>query len=373
MATMMIETSIKDIKNIKIHGRTTSNREPLILFWTASGFECNVSGSELWVEVEVGFDVCEPWFSYTVNGDWVGRQMLQKGRYWICLFRGMTAENVKNVRFYKDLQAMSNDADNLIKIHALRHDGEFYPVEDKKLKIEFIGDSITSGEGLFGAKTDWDWIPMCFSSLKNYAYFTSTKLGAEYRVFSQSGWGVHCGWDNNLNSALPKYYREICSLALGDEIKRLGAHEPKDFEAWQPDFIIVNLGTNDAGAFDSPEWTDEATKITYKQRKNLDGTYNRDDVRAFQKDLKGFLYTLRECNKNANIIWCYGMIGTNLQLPICEAISEYISETDDNKVSYLQLPATDDTNVGAREHPGELCHRQAADVIAKYITKITEG
>jgi hypothetical protein len=64
------------------------------------------------------------------------------------------------------------------------------------------------------------------------------------------------------------------------------------------------------------------------------------------------------------------MLGTPLQLEICQAISEYISETGDNKVSYLQLPPTDDTNVGAREHPGELCHRQAADVISKYIKKL---
>ena len=48
-----METAVKDIKELKVHGRTTNRRDPLTLFWTASGFECNVSGSELWVEVEV--------------------------------------------------------------------------------------------------------------------------------------------------------------------------------------------------------------------------------------------------------------------------------------------------------------------------------
>ena len=98
---MLRETKLKEIPEIKIHGRTTACRDPLTLFWTASGFECNVTGSELWVELEVTFHLYEPWFSYTVNGDWVGRQMLQKGRYWIPLFRGMSPETVKNVHFSK--------------------------------------------------------------------------------------------------------------------------------------------------------------------------------------------------------------------------------------------------------------------------------
>ena len=60
---MIVETKIKNIPQLKVHGRTTSCREPLTLFWAASGFECNVTGSELWVEVEITYDIYEPWFS----------------------------------------------------------------------------------------------------------------------------------------------------------------------------------------------------------------------------------------------------------------------------------------------------------------------
>ena len=91
---------LKELPELKVHGRTTECREPLTLFWTASGFECNVSGTELSVEVEVTYNLFEPWFSYTINGDWVGRQMLPKGRYWVPLFRGMSADKIKNVRFF---------------------------------------------------------------------------------------------------------------------------------------------------------------------------------------------------------------------------------------------------------------------------------
>lgn len=364
---LMTEKLIKDIGEIKVHGRTTSCREPLTLFWTASGFECNVSGSELWVEIESAYDIYEPWFSYTINGDWIGRQMLPKGRYWLPLFRGMSADKIKNVRFFKDLQAMSDDGASYIHIHALRFDGTFYPVPEKTRKIEFIGDSITSGEGLFGAKEEEDWIPMFFSSLRDYAYLTAKALDAEYRVFSQSGWGVHHSWDNNPNCALPKYYKEICSLMPGEQNNKLGGNQPNDFTAWKPDTVVINLGTNDASGFEQPAWIEEQTGIAYQMHKNEDGSYCEEDVAQIQQAICDFLKTVRTCNPQANIIWCYGMLGTPLLLPICEAISRYQKETQDKRVSFLQLPNTDDTNVGSRFHPGYLCHKQAAEVLVKYI------
>lgn len=366
---MVVETLVKDIPELKVHGRTTKCRSPLTLFWTASGFECNVKGTELWVEVEVTYDTFEPWFSYTINDDWVGRQMLMKGRYWLPLFRGMNPEDVKNVHFYKDLQAMSDDGNSYIHIHALRHDGGFLPVAEKKLKLEFIGDSITSGEGLFGTKKEQDWIPMFFSAIKDYAYQTAKKLDAEYRVFSQSGWGVYSTWDNNTRGAIPKYYKEICSLMPGEENRRLGGTESHDFASWQPDCVIVNLGTNDASAFEQPQWVDEVG-VCHKMRKNQDGSYNMQDMRALQQAVKDFIKLIRECNPMARIIWCYGMLGTDIQLYLCEAVAEYATETGDRLVSYLQLPNTTQESVGSREHPGYLCHKQAAEVLAEYIARL---
>ncbi len=367
---MVVETPIKEIPQLKVHGRTTACRDPLTLFWTAGGFECNISGAELWVEVEVTYDSFEPWFSYTVNGDWVGRQMLVRGRYWVPLFRGMNPDRIKNVRFYKDLQAMSDDGNSYVHIHALRHDGSFYPVQEKALRLEFVGDSVTSGEGLFGAKQEEDWIPMFFSALRDYAYLTAKALDAEYRVFSQSGWGVHNAWDNNTRGAVPKHYREICSLMPGPENERLGGNAPHDFGSWQPDCVIVNLGTNDASAFDQPEWVDERTGERHKMHKNPDGSYCEADIGAFRDAVGRFLQTLRECNPKAHIVWCYGMLGLALQMPICEAIAAYTARTGDRDVSYVQLPGTDDSNVGSRQHPGVLWHQQAAEVLSKYIRQL---
>ena len=137
---------------LKIWGRTNGCLTPLTVFWTAGGVEFNVKASELWLEIETDYDSYELWGSVLVNGAHVSRQMLQKGRYWLCLFRNMNPDVAKTVRFLRDLQAMSDDQGAKLQIHAVRTDGSFLPVADRPYKLEFIGDSITSGEGTIGAK-----------------------------------------------------------------------------------------------------------------------------------------------------------------------------------------------------------------------------
>lgn len=131
----------------------------------------------------------------------------------------------------------------------------------------------------------------------------------------------------------------------------------------------MNLGTNDAASFDQPEWVDEHTGARHKMRRNPDGSFHMDDVRIFQNAVKDFLGQIRACNPKACIVWCYGMLGIDFQMYICEAVSEYARESGDSKVSYLQLPSMTNESVGSREHPGYLCHKQAAEALSGYLRK----
>ena len=90
--------ALADIEHMKVHGRTTAKRSPLTLYWTGSGIELNVQGSELWVELESADGVYEQWITVAVNGFVLIRQMVPAGRSRICLFRGMDGSKVKNVR-----------------------------------------------------------------------------------------------------------------------------------------------------------------------------------------------------------------------------------------------------------------------------------
>lgn len=368
---MALETyQLKDIKDIKVWGRTTSCREPLTLFWTGSALECNVSASELWVEIEADYEQYEPWMGVMINGAYVSRQMLNKGRGWIPLFRGMNPQKVTNVRIVKEVQAMSDDEKHCMQIHALRTDGHFLPVEEKPIKIEFIGDSITSGEGSIGATCEEEWISMWFSAQNTYVQMTAQLLNAEYRIVSQSGWGVYCAWDNNPHGALPPYYDKICGLLKGEKNRKLGAFEAYDFKGWKPNAIVVNLGTNDESAFNSPEWRDPETGAIYKQHRNEDGTYNEVDVERFKQAARSFLMKIRQNNEDAYIIWVYGMLGNPLLQVIGEVIEEYKNESKDLKVELLELPNTTNETIGSRQHPGVLSHRAAAKLLAERLKDV---
>ena len=364
--------TLSDIENVKVYGRTTGCLSPLTLFWTGSGIELNAKGSELWVEVEVDYDLYEQWISIIINSVPVTRQMLTAGRYWVCIFRGMNEQAIKNVRIVKEVQAMSGDPSSSLQVHAVKFDGEFLPIEEKSYKFEFIGDSITSGEGIVGAKAEEDWISMWFSAINNYSTLTAEALNADYRIISQSGWGVLSSWDNNPNANIPDYYEKVCGLLTGEKNAALGALNDNDFESWQPDVIIVNLGTNDGGAFVSPEWKDEGTGKTYKQRLNEDGTFNEEDLKSFECATENFLSKIRKYNKKAQIVWVYGMLGLPMMPSIYCAVDSYKKKTGDHKVSVFQLPNTTEKTVGSRSHPGIGAHEEAAKELIGYLNQLLD-
>lgn len=363
--------ALADIEHMKVHGRTTAKRSPLTLYWTGSGIELNVQGSEVWVELESADGVYEQWITVAVNGFVLIRQMVPAGRSRICLFRGMDGSKVKNVRLTKEVQPMAGDAANLLQIHAIHTDGVFHPVPDRPRKLEFVGDSITSGEGVAGAQSEEDWLPMFFSTVDHYAALTAEALEADYRIVAQSGWGVLTSWDNNPHLNLPRIYGQICGVAAGEQAEDALAEH--DFAAWQPDAVIVNLGTNDASAFHQPAWIDEATGETFKMRLAEDGSFHADDLAKFEQAVADFLAKLRACNPEAYLVWAYGMLGAPLLPAIRRAVDRYGRQTGDGRVAVCELPDMTAETAGARQHPGTKAHRQAAAVLTAFLRERLDG
>ncbi|MHB8132388.1 MAG: SGNH/GDSL hydrolase family protein, partial [Mobilitalea sp.] len=152
--------------------------------------------------------------------------------------------------------------------------------------------------------------------------------------------------------------------------KALGAFNENDFASWQPNIIVINLGTNDGGAFNNPQWRDETTGETHKQRLNEDGSFHQEDLKSFEEAAVNFLKKLRKYNKNAQIIWVYGMLGTPLLPAIQSAVDTYIEKTGDKLVSVFELPNTTEDTVGARYHPGILAHEKVAKELSEYIKQV---
>lgn len=106
-------------------------------------------------------------------------------------------------------------------------------------RIEFIGDSITSGYGAdpepvaCGAGTWYDpthaWVA--------YGPRLARRLDAQWMLSSVSGMGMHRNW-NTLSPVMPDVYDGVF-METSAEIS------PWDFDRYRPDLVVVALGTND--------------------------------------------------------------------------------------------------------------------------------
>lgn len=102
-------------------------------------------------------------------------------------------------------------------------------------RIEFFGDSITSGMGNEGAVNGRDDAGKDKNSFLSYAAIAARQLKAEAHLTSQSGIGVMISW---FPFTMPDFYDQLS--AVGDNDSRW------DFSRWTPDVVVVNLLQNDS-------------------------------------------------------------------------------------------------------------------------------
>ena len=368
---------ISEIENKRIYGRTTpiEKDKPLVLFWAASALELTVKASEVYLSISSDYDRNEPWISIYFNGRPISRFMIEKNeKKSYCIVKNMNKDTENTITIYKDTQPMPDDDPHSLLIHEveLSEGGIFCPLKPNKMKIEFIGDSITSGEGMAGGPNDWDWIPQLFVGSATYAAQTARLLNADFNVVSQSGWGICWAWDGNRNNIIPPFYEQICGVSRSDYQKSLGSQLPYDFKGGA-DFVVVNLGTNDNGAFYQPPWKEDEFGDKYKLNIDKDGKVCEKDSNTIINGVKDFLKVIRKNNPHATIIWVWGMIKLQLVPPLIQyAVEEYIFESGDKNVFTLELDAMEDVEVydedkGSRGHPGPKTHKLAANKLCSFI------
>lgn len=106
----------------------------------------------------------------------------------------------------------------------------------KKRKIEFIGDSITCGYGIEGDSARCKFTPATQNNFITYSSLAARALDAEYRTVAFSGIGLYRNYNpgntQTMPEVYPRYYPQNDSVIW-------------DYRQWQPDVVVINLGTND--------------------------------------------------------------------------------------------------------------------------------
>lgn len=351
----------RQLPQLRLMGRQAPLPGPLTLFYTGSGIDCLYAGSELRLHLKAGYDRFEPWLAVEVDGAWIARFPVAEGESTVCLFRGLDPGQPRRVRVLKETQPLDDNPGYFLQVTALEYDGDFLPLPAPKARLEFVGDSLTSGEGAIGAQCEDDWVPAFFSGENTYPRMAAAALQADWRVVSQSGWGILSGWDNDPRHRVLRHYRTVCGPAGGAHNAALGAQMPYDFAAWPADAVIVNLGTNDGHAMHNPAWIDPATGREYAQR---DTPGHREELAQAVMD---GLALLRSCNPGAVLVWCGGMLDRELCPLLEKAVRRYSAAAGDANAYYLMLPRVNARTLGARHHPGRDAHRAAAGALTEFL------
>ena len=126
-----------------------------------------------------------------------------------------------------------------------------------KRKIEFFGDSITSGMGDEAADGAPDNLSKDKNNFMAYDAITARNLQAELHVTSQSGIGILISW---FPFTMPQFYGQLSAVGVNDS--------KWDFPTWTPDVVVINLFQNDAWLIDrehrlTPVPTDEQRVQAY--------------------------------------------------------------------------------------------------------------
>jgi hypothetical protein len=206
-------------------------------------------------------------------------------------------------------------------------------------RIEFFGDSITSGMGNEGAFNGRDDLAKDKNSFMSYAAITARKLDAEVHLTSQSGIGMMISW---FPFTMPDFY---------DQLSAVGNNDSKwDFTRWTPDVVVINLLQNDSWLIGrdhklKPEPT-EAQLI--------------DNYRAF-------VARVRQLYPKAYIVCALGSMeatrpGSAWPGYVTAAVERLHRENGDNRIDTLFFPFT-----GYGQHPRVKHHQDNAVLLTAFI------
>ena len=329
-------TPIKDAKDyIKTQGRNTLKDGALWLDFSASGieFSANCEGK---VALNLNVKYLKQTDSYgglyfTVIVDGVKKDRAQchitsTGNVELVLAENLPAGN-HTFEVYRQTEHRGAE----VGISSIALNGSFNEKPaDNRLYIEFIGDSISTGFGVLGTTSDSDGgSPKWQDATAAYPFLTAKALGADFSDVCYSGIGAKYGWqDPNMLNFYP-YQRW-----------QYDRNTQYNFNARQPDVVVIALGTNDISM--------ESQKgITVEQR-----------LAGYQE----LLDMVRAKNPNSKIVWIYGMMkdDDNARIPAI------IEENGGAAAGLYSLELVTNT-AGAGWHPSAAGQQKFADDLVAFL------
>lgn len=346
---------------LRLHGRTrfVESRNALFFNWTCSGFTVRFRGASLRAvflalpdRQPFPPDAPEdlPWIGLVQeDGETLaGRWLLREGESSLELFSGKKGDH--SLRIVKLSENMRGKAALL----SLETDGEFLPCAPagKDLCIEFIGDSITCGFGneapgrdsLFDTREENGWI--------SYGAVCARKLNASFSMISVSGISACASkyplFPGKNMEDIYEYTDLYCDERCGE------APEKWPFTDL-PDYVVINLGTNDSARI----WA------------STDLARADEEAAWFLDRYETFLRRIRTLRPAAKILCTLGPMDYFLYDEIEKAVNRFRTGTGDDRICALKLRGINliTEGFGAVSHPSAKTHMRMGLELAARITE----
>ena len=318
-------------ENIIFHGRVDfSNLQAPKIFWPGSGFTLWFKGTS----IEVVLDDLDGsnYYNAIIDDDIPNRTVIDcvKGTKSYVISKNLT-QGVHKLQLLRRTDGTSPQT--IFKGINLSKEGEIMSPQESlpKLKIEFYGDSITSGHGNLDESRENNDDKSTWDNYQSYASIIARELNADLRCISMSGIGIMVSWYPLI---MPQVY---------DRINPNSEFPKNDFNQWQPDIVVVNLLQND-------DWL-------------INRLSPIPDTEGRIKHYASFIQSIRDQYQFATIFCTLGNMNiTREKSPWPLVVQAAVDSLDDSKLFFTTIPYK---NTGG--HPTVSEHRQMANILTPFI------
>ena len=207
------------------------------------------------------------------------------------------------------------------------------PASNKKM-IGFFGDSLTCGYGLLELHGE-DFKTETEDFTKAYPYLAVKALNMDYTVIARSGISV----------SLPIYVDKV----FNEIYDTVDMYEKCETEK-NLDYAVINLGTNDNGAY--YQLSEDKEKALFK----------------FKQDYISLILQIIKDSPNVKIVICHNFV--ELLEEITDAIKDVyrlIKENAPNPIALVEFKTNSD---GANFHPYYPAHEEASKILVEAIKNL---
>jgi lysophospholipase L1-like esterase len=247
------------------------------------------------------------------------------------------AENLTDQKHHLDIIRNTewSTGNSVFKGFKINNGSSLFTPKIQERKIEYIGNSYTCGYGINGKSHDEHFSYDTEDNYISYGAITARNLQAEYTAICRSGIGMLQGYGGTSNFTQPLLYDEIVQ----------NKKTVWNFETYQPQLVVIELGTNDI----SVEVDSEKFIKTYQQ----------------------FISKIRNHYPNAKIVCAAGPNpGGDKWILLQKMIHSVVNTIKLNDIYYFEF--SNFIPNGSDWHPNALEHQKMAKELTNYLKKLMQ-